>query len=163
MPPPPTSRSSAGCAASSWPTTSPTSPPRSSTPPMSCAATPTPTPGAGSHPTCSTSTSAAPGPQPRRRVRLRAAPRQSPRQVPLRRQLRPRAAGWVLDKECDLLRDLLDRYPDYTLTFTDHSLRAVIKNWLQKLSKLVTCQSSEFILFSAATAVRQHTCSASDF
>ncbi|KAI5010578.1 hypothetical protein ZWY2020_012715 [Hordeum vulgare] len=25
-----------------------------------------------------------------------------------------RAAGWVLDKECDLLRDLLDRYPDYT-------------------------------------------------
>ncbi|KAE8766849.1 calmodulin-binding heat-shock protein [Hordeum vulgare] len=35
-----------------------------------------------------------------------------------------RAAGWVLDKECDLLRDLLDRYPDYTLTFTGHSLGA---------------------------------------
>ncbi|KAI4969669.1 hypothetical protein ZWY2020_000583 [Hordeum vulgare] len=74
-----------------------------------------------------------------------------------------RAAGWVLDKECDLLRDLLDRYPDYTLTFTGHSLSAVIRNWLQKLSELVTCLSSEFILFSAATAVRQHTCSASDF
>ncbi|CAM0953124.1 unnamed protein product [Alopecurus aequalis] len=35
-----------------------------------------------------------------------------------------RAAGWVLDKECDLLRDLLDRYPDYTLTFAGHSLGA---------------------------------------
>uniref|UniRef100_A0ACD5YC89 Uncharacterized protein n=1 Tax=Avena sativa TaxID=4498 RepID=A0ACD5YC89_AVESA len=35
-----------------------------------------------------------------------------------------RAAGWVLDRECDLLRDLLDRYPDYTLTFTGHSLGA---------------------------------------
>ncbi|XP_044367742.1 uncharacterized protein [Triticum aestivum] len=35
-----------------------------------------------------------------------------------------RAAGWVLDRECDLLRDLLDRYPTYTLTFTGHSLGA---------------------------------------
>ncbi|KAM0899487.1 hypothetical protein ACQ4PT_021333 [Festuca glaucescens] len=35
-----------------------------------------------------------------------------------------RAAGWVLDKECHLLRDLLHRYPDYTLTFTGHSLGA---------------------------------------
>ena len=35
-----------------------------------------------------------------------------------------RAAGWVLDRECDLLRDLLDRYPGYTLTFTGHSLGA---------------------------------------
>jgi hypothetical protein len=30
----------------------------------------------------------------------------------------------VLDKDCDLLRDLLGRYPDYTLTFTGHSLGA---------------------------------------
>ncbi|TVU10575.1 hypothetical protein EJB05_44116 [Eragrostis curvula] len=35
-----------------------------------------------------------------------------------------RAAAWVLDAECDLLRDLLERYPDYTLTFTGHSLGA---------------------------------------
>uniref|UniRef100_A0A0A9EDX9 Fungal lipase-type domain-containing protein n=1 Tax=Arundo donax TaxID=35708 RepID=A0A0A9EDX9_ARUDO len=35
-----------------------------------------------------------------------------------------RAAGWVLDAECDLLRELLERYPDYTLTFTGHSLGA---------------------------------------
>jgi len=32
----------------------------------------------------------------------------------------------VLDAECDLLRDLLERYPDYTLTFTGHSLGAGI-------------------------------------
>ncbi|KAI5015848.1 hypothetical protein ZWY2020_059387 [Hordeum vulgare] len=51
------------------------------------------------------------------------------------------AARLVLDKECDLLRDLLDRYPDYTLTFTGHSLSAVIRNWLQNLSELVTCTS----------------------
>jgi hypothetical protein len=35
-----------------------------------------------------------------------------------------RAAAWVLDSECDLLKDLLHRYPDYTLTFTGHSLGA---------------------------------------
>ncbi|GJM99603.1 hypothetical protein PR202_ga16723 [Eleusine coracana subsp. coracana] len=35
-----------------------------------------------------------------------------------------RAAAWVLDAECDLLRDLLSKYPDYTLTFTGHSLGA---------------------------------------
>ncbi|XP_062199098.1 uncharacterized protein LOC133901676 [Phragmites australis] len=35
-----------------------------------------------------------------------------------------RAAGWVLDAECDLLRELLESYPDYTLTFTGHSLGA---------------------------------------
>ncbi|KAI4991035.1 hypothetical protein ZWY2020_039406 [Hordeum vulgare] len=60
------------------------------------------------------------------------------------------AVGWVLDKECDLFRDLLARYPDYT----GHSLSAVIRNGLQKSSELVTCLSSEFILFSVATAVR---------
>ncbi|KAL5677206.1 hypothetical protein ACJX0J_013337, partial [Zea mays] len=37
-----------------------------------------------------------------------------------------RAAGWVLDAECDLLRELLETYPDYTLTFTGHSLGAGI-------------------------------------
>ncbi|KAL2920693.1 Feruloyl esterase A [Bienertia sinuspersici] len=33
-----------------------------------------------------------------------------------------RAAVWVLEKESDLLRELLEKYPDYTLTFTGHSL-----------------------------------------
>uniref|UniRef100_A0A0E0GFM9 Fungal lipase-like domain-containing protein n=1 Tax=Oryza nivara TaxID=4536 RepID=A0A0E0GFM9_ORYNI len=37
-----------------------------------------------------------------------------------------RAAAWVLDAECDLLRDLLADHPDYTLTFTGHSLGAGI-------------------------------------
>uniref|UniRef100_A0A0E0M4R2 Fungal lipase-like domain-containing protein n=1 Tax=Oryza punctata TaxID=4537 RepID=A0A0E0M4R2_ORYPU len=37
-----------------------------------------------------------------------------------------RAAAWVLDAECDLLRDLLAHHPDYTLTFTGHSLGAGI-------------------------------------
>ncbi|KAK9724634.1 hypothetical protein RND81_05G088400 [Saponaria officinalis] len=33
-----------------------------------------------------------------------------------------RAAVWVLEKEGDLLREQLEKHPDYTLTFTGHSL-----------------------------------------
>ncbi|KAJ0966673.1 hypothetical protein J5N97_023590 [Dioscorea zingiberensis] len=33
-----------------------------------------------------------------------------------------KAAGWVLDRECDLLKELLEKYPNYTLTFAGHSL-----------------------------------------
>lgn len=33
-----------------------------------------------------------------------------------------KAAGWVLDKECDILKELVERYPNYTLTFAGHSL-----------------------------------------
>ena len=33
-----------------------------------------------------------------------------------------KAAGWVLDAECDVLKDLLEKNPKYTLTFTGHSL-----------------------------------------
>lgn len=33
-----------------------------------------------------------------------------------------KAAGWVLDKECDVLKDLLEKYPRYGLTFAGHSL-----------------------------------------
>ncbi|KAL6971957.1 hypothetical protein U1Q18_031640 [Sarracenia purpurea var. burkii] len=32
------------------------------------------------------------------------------------------AAAWVLDKECDILKELVEKYPSYTLTFTGHSL-----------------------------------------
>ncbi|KAG6753529.1 hypothetical protein POTOM_043599 [Populus tomentosa] len=35
-----------------------------------------------------------------------------------------KAAGWVLDAECDILKELVEKYPDYTLTFTGHSLGA---------------------------------------
>ncbi|XP_021765099.1 uncharacterized protein LOC110729638 isoform X2 [Chenopodium quinoa] len=33
-----------------------------------------------------------------------------------------RAAVWVLEKEGDLLRELIEKHPDYTLTFAGHSL-----------------------------------------
>nr|CAD1821016.1 unnamed protein product [Ananas comosus var. bracteatus] len=33
-----------------------------------------------------------------------------------------RAAGWVLDAECDVLKELVAKYPTYTLTFAGHSL-----------------------------------------
>ncbi|XP_010934797.1 uncharacterized protein [Elaeis guineensis] len=33
-----------------------------------------------------------------------------------------RAAGWVLDSECDVLKELMEKYPSYTLTFAGHSL-----------------------------------------
>ncbi|KAF8380235.1 hypothetical protein HHK36_027717 [Tetracentron sinense] len=32
------------------------------------------------------------------------------------------AAWWVLDAECEVLRELVEKYPNYTLTFTGHSL-----------------------------------------
>ncbi|KAF8365130.1 hypothetical protein HHK36_032873 [Tetracentron sinense] len=33
-----------------------------------------------------------------------------------------KAAGWVLDAECDVLRELVEKHPTYTLTFAGHSL-----------------------------------------
>ncbi|KAG6530223.1 uncharacterized protein LOC122043105 [Zingiber officinale] len=33
-----------------------------------------------------------------------------------------KAAAWVLDAECDVLRELMEKYPNYTLTFAGHSL-----------------------------------------
>ncbi|KAL9691525.1 hypothetical protein QQ045_011949 [Rhodiola kirilowii] len=33
-----------------------------------------------------------------------------------------KAAGYVLDTECDTLKELVEKYPSYTLTFTGHSL-----------------------------------------
>ncbi|KAJ6824995.1 uncharacterized protein M6B38_298020 [Iris pallida] len=33
-----------------------------------------------------------------------------------------KAAGVILDAECDVLKDLLEKYPNYTLTFAGHSL-----------------------------------------
>ncbi|KAG6649861.1 hypothetical protein CIPAW_06G002500 [Carya illinoinensis] len=34
------------------------------------------------------------------------------------------AAKWVLDAECEVLKDLVEKYPNYTLTLTGHSLGA---------------------------------------
>ncbi|KAL2334725.1 hypothetical protein Fmac_015938 [Flemingia macrophylla] len=33
-----------------------------------------------------------------------------------------KAAGWVLDAECEVLRELVEKHPNYTLTFVGHSL-----------------------------------------
>ncbi|KAF7821889.1 calmodulin-binding heat-shock protein [Senna tora] len=33
-----------------------------------------------------------------------------------------KAAGWVLDAECEVLRELVEKHPNYTLTFAGHSL-----------------------------------------
>ncbi|KAL2967274.1 hypothetical protein AAZX31_16G165900 [Glycine max] len=35
-----------------------------------------------------------------------------------------KAAGWVLDSECEVLRELVAKHPNYTLTFVGHSLGA---------------------------------------
>ncbi|KAG4991535.1 hypothetical protein JHK82_025048 [Glycine max] len=35
-----------------------------------------------------------------------------------------KAAGWVLDAECEVLRELVAKHPNYTLTFVGHSLGA---------------------------------------
>ncbi|KAM0845480.1 hypothetical protein ACQ4PT_056348 [Festuca glaucescens] len=68
-----------------------------------------------------------------------------------------RAAGWVLDKDCDLLRDLLDRYPDYTLTFTEHSLGAGVAAMLTmvvvlNLDKLGVVQMGRTRCYAVAPA-----------
>ncbi|KAL5139703.1 hypothetical protein HKD37_10G029535 [Glycine soja] len=33
-----------------------------------------------------------------------------------------KAAGWVMDAECEILKELVEKYPNYSLTFTGHSL-----------------------------------------
>lgn len=33
-----------------------------------------------------------------------------------------KAAGWILDRECEILKELVEKYLDYTLTFAGHSL-----------------------------------------
>ncbi|THF98193.1 hypothetical protein TEA_004388 [Camellia sinensis var. sinensis] len=35
-----------------------------------------------------------------------------------------KAAQWVLDAECEVFREVIERYPSYTLTFAGHSLGA---------------------------------------
>ncbi|XP_039135499.1 LOW QUALITY PROTEIN: uncharacterized protein LOC120272693 [Dioscorea cayenensis subsp. rotundata] len=47
-----------------------------------------------------------------------------------------KAAGWVLDRECDLMKELLDKYPNYTLTFAGHSLGSGVAAMLAMLGVL---------------------------
>ncbi|KAK8576607.1 hypothetical protein V6N13_032526 [Hibiscus sabdariffa] len=41
-----------------------------------------------------------------------------------------KAAGWVLDAECDILKELVEKHPDYTLTFAGHSLGSGVASML---------------------------------
>ncbi|GAV79305.1 Lipase_3 domain-containing protein/Lipase3_N domain-containing protein [Cephalotus follicularis] len=41
-----------------------------------------------------------------------------------------KAAAWVLDAECKVLKELVEKYPNYTLTFTGHSLGSGVATML---------------------------------
>lgn len=45
-----------------------------------------------------------------------------------------KAAQWVLDAECEILKELVERNPDYTLTFAGHSLGAGVVTLLTMLA-----------------------------
>lgn len=44
-----------------------------------------------------------------------------------------KAAGWVLDAECEILKDLVEKHPSYTLTFVGHSLGSGVAAMLTML------------------------------
>ncbi|KAK3011266.1 hypothetical protein RJ639_010617 [Escallonia herrerae] len=44
-----------------------------------------------------------------------------------------KAAEWVLEAECEILRELVERHPNYTLTFAGHSLGAGVVTLLTML------------------------------
>ncbi|KAG0496784.1 hypothetical protein HPP92_001475 [Vanilla planifolia] len=44
-----------------------------------------------------------------------------------------KAAAWLLDTECDTLKELLDKYSNYTLTFVGHSLGSGVAAMLAML------------------------------
>ncbi|XP_020687655.1 uncharacterized protein LOC110103328 isoform X1 [Dendrobium catenatum] len=44
-----------------------------------------------------------------------------------------KAAAWVLDAECDTIKELLAKYPNYTLTFAGHSLGSGVAAMLAML------------------------------
>ena len=41
-----------------------------------------------------------------------------------------KAAGWVLDADSEILKDLVRKYPNYTLTFAGHSLGSGVAEML---------------------------------
>ncbi|BAU02307.1 uncharacterized protein HKW66_Vig0118750 [Vigna angularis] len=44
-----------------------------------------------------------------------------------------KAAGWVLDAQCEILKDLVEKHPNYTLTFVGHSLGSGVAAMLTML------------------------------
>ncbi|KAJ4728292.1 Sn1-specific diacylglycerol lipase alpha [Melia azedarach] len=68
-----------------------------------------------------------------------------------------KAAKWVFDAECEVLKGLVERNPDYTLTFTGHSLGAGVVALLvlvvvQNLDKLGNIERKKIRCFVIAPA-----------
>ncbi|XP_031283949.1 uncharacterized protein LOC116142671 isoform X1 [Pistacia vera] len=68
-----------------------------------------------------------------------------------------KAAEWLFDAECEVLRDLVENNPDYTLTFTGHSLGAGVVALLvlvavQNLNKLGNIERKRIRCFAIAPA-----------
>lgn len=66
-----------------------------------------------------------------------------------------KAARWVFDAECEFLRGLVDRNPNYTLTFAGHSLGAGVVALLvlivvQNLDKLGNIERNKIRCFAIA-------------
>ncbi|KAH9733743.1 hypothetical protein KPL71_017122 [Citrus sinensis] len=66
-----------------------------------------------------------------------------------------KAARWVFVAECEFLRGLVDRYPNYTLTFAGHSLGAGVVALLvlivvQNLDKLGNIERNKIRCFAIA-------------
>ncbi|KAG6784768.1 hypothetical protein POTOM_010475 [Populus tomentosa] len=68
-----------------------------------------------------------------------------------------KAAKWIFDAECELLRDLVEMNPDYRLTFAGHSLGAGIVSLIamyavQNRDKLGTIERKRIRCFAMAPA-----------
>ncbi|XP_022995690.1 uncharacterized protein LOC111491150 [Cucurbita maxima] len=68
-----------------------------------------------------------------------------------------KAAGWVLDTENETLKDLVKKYPDYTLTFAGHSLGSGVAAMLtlvvaQNLEKLENIDRKRIRCYAIAPA-----------
>ncbi|KAH9680126.1 hypothetical protein KPL71_026426 [Citrus sinensis] len=66
-----------------------------------------------------------------------------------------KATRWVFDAECEFLRGLVDRNPNYTLTFAGHSLGTGVVALLvlivvQNLDKLGNIERNKIICFAIA-------------
>ncbi|CAD5190996.1 uncharacterized protein LOC135648954 [Musa acuminata AAA Group] len=68
-----------------------------------------------------------------------------------------KAAGWVLDAECDILRELVEKHSNYTLTFAGHSLGSGVAAMLamvvvQNRDKLGNVERKRIRCFAIAPA-----------
>jgi hypothetical protein len=68
-----------------------------------------------------------------------------------------KAAKWIFDAECELLRELVEMNPDYRLTFAGHSLGAGIVSLIamyavQDREKLGTIERKRIRCFAMAPA-----------